>query len=111
MIRVTAVISAVSETEPYEPYTDNKGRLFRECQKEYGRCVSSVYMDTAEGTRVRVLTKVLDASPFAPKRRLIQRAIDRALTDFRARQAASPSPCLAVALAMPPVSEFGSSKP
>ena len=55
---------------------------------------------TAEGTRVRVLTKVLDdASPFAPKRRFIQRAIDRALTDFRARQAASPNPCLAVALA------------
>ena len=55
---------------------------------------------TTEGTRVRVLTKVLDdASPFAPKRRFIQRAIDRALTDFRARQAASPSPCLAAALA------------
>jgi hypothetical protein len=46
-----------------------------------------------------VLTKVLDdASPFAPKRRFIQAAIDRALTDFRARQAASPTPCLAVAL-------------
>ena len=58
---------------------------------------------TAEGTRVRVLTKVLnDASPFAPKRRFIHRAIDRALTDFRARQAASPSPCLAVALAESP---------
>jgi hypothetical protein len=55
---------------------------------------------TADGTRVRVLTKVLDdASSFAPKRRFIQRAIDRALTDFRARQATSPSPCLAVALA------------
>jgi hypothetical protein len=55
---------------------------------------------TANGTRVRVLTKVLDdASPFAPKRRFIQAAIDRALTDFRARQAASPNPCLAVALA------------
>jgi hypothetical protein len=55
---------------------------------------------TAEGTRVRVLTKVLDdASPFAPKRAFIQRAIDRALTDFRSRQAASPDSCLAVALA------------
>jgi hypothetical protein len=54
---------------------------------------------TAGGTRVRVLTKVLnDASPFAPKRQLIRRAIDRALTDFRARQAASRSSCLAVAL-------------
>ena len=55
---------------------------------------------TANGTRIRVLTKVQDdASPFAPKRRFIQQAIDRALTDFRARQVASPSPCLAVALA------------
>jgi hypothetical protein len=55
---------------------------------------------TAEGTRVRVLTKVRDdASPFAPKRRFIQQAIDRALADFGARQAASPSFCLAVALA------------
>jgi len=54
---------------------------------------------TAEDT-VRVLKKVLDdTSPFAPKRRFIQRVIDRALTDFRARQAASPDPCLAVALA------------
>jgi hypothetical protein len=54
----------------------------------------------ANGTRVRVLAKVLDdASPFAPKRRFIQGAIERALTDFRARQAASPNPCLAVALA------------
>jgi hypothetical protein len=55
---------------------------------------------SGNGTRVRVLAKVLDdASPFAPKRRFIQAAIDRALTDFRARQAASPNPCLAVALA------------
>jgi hypothetical protein len=55
---------------------------------------------TAEGKRVRLLTKVLDdASPFAPKRRFIQRAIDRALLDFRARQAESRSSCLAVALA------------
>lgn len=55
---------------------------------------------SAGGTRVRVLEKVLDdGSPFAPKRRFIQAAIDRALADFRARQAASPSPCLAAALA------------
>ena len=54
----------------------------------------------ANGTRIQVLTKVLDdASPFAPKRRFIQGAIDRALRDFRARQVASPNPCLAVALA------------
>jgi hypothetical protein len=57
----------------------------------------------ANGTRVRVLAKVLDdASRFAPKRRFIQGAIDRALTDFRARQAASPNPCLTAALAESP---------
>jgi hypothetical protein len=26
----------------YEPYTDNRGRLFRSLQREYGRCVSKV---------------------------------------------------------------------
>jgi len=53
-----------------------------------------------QGTRVRVLQKVSDdTSPFAPKRRFITRTIDRALADFRARQAASPNTCLAVALA------------
>jgi hypothetical protein len=58
---------------------------------------------SAEGTRVRVLTKVRDEdSPFAPKRRFIQQVIDSALKVFRARQAASPDPCLAVALAEPP---------
>jgi hypothetical protein len=27
----------------YEPYTDNKGQLFRAMQREYGRCISSMY--------------------------------------------------------------------
>lgn len=67
---------------------------------------------TAEGRRVRVLAKVRDdASPFAPKRRFIQGAIDRALTDFRARQAASPSSCLALALAEPLPRRSGGSGP
>jgi hypothetical protein len=39
-----------SETEPYEPYTDNIGELFRECQFEFGRCVSSMYVDLVDGT-------------------------------------------------------------
>jgi hypothetical protein len=52
------------------------------------------------GARVRVLNKVLgDTSPFAPKRRFIQQIIDRALADFRARQAASPDACFQAALA------------
>jgi hypothetical protein len=54
---------------------------------------------TNDGVRARVLAKVADAgSRFAPKRRYMQRVIDRALTDFRARQSASPTACLAAAL-------------
>lgn len=34
-----------SESEVYEPWTDNTGKLFRSMQAEYGRCVSSVYID------------------------------------------------------------------
>jgi hypothetical protein len=29
----------------YEPYTDNIGKLFRSYQREYGRCISKVYID------------------------------------------------------------------
>ena len=55
---------------------------------------------TADGARVRILNKVLDdTSPFAPKRRFIQQIIDRALADFRARQATSPDVCFQTALA------------
>lgn len=33
--------------EWYEPYTDDRGRLFRTMQREYGRCVSTkMYIDT-----------------------------------------------------------------
>jgi hypothetical protein len=39
------------ETDPYEPYTDDIGRLFREMQREYGRCKSSIYVDTPTGTQ------------------------------------------------------------
>ena len=33
------------EAEPYEAYTDDTGRLFRDMRREYGRCISSVYVD------------------------------------------------------------------
>lgn len=33
----------------YAPYTEDVGRLFRDFQKEYGRCVSKVYQDTPDG--------------------------------------------------------------
>jgi hypothetical protein len=29
----------------YESYTDNEGELFKSLQKEYGRCISKVYID------------------------------------------------------------------
>jgi hypothetical protein len=29
-------------------FTDDPGKLFRYCQKEFGRCVSRVYIDTAD---------------------------------------------------------------
>jgi len=55
---------------------------------------------SAGGRRVKVLAKTSDSgSPFGPKRRFIEHTIDRALADFRARQAASPNVCLAAALA------------
>ena len=34
------------DTPWYEPYTDNLKRLFLDCQREYGRCVSSIYYET-----------------------------------------------------------------
>ena len=40
--------------EPYEPWTEDVGKLFRTCQREYGRCVSSVYVDQKEGPSIRV---------------------------------------------------------
>ena len=39
------------ESQPYEPYTDSRAKLFREFQREYGRCVGKVYRDTSVGTK------------------------------------------------------------
>lgn len=39
------------DTDPYETWTDDKGRLFRELQKEYGKCMSKVYIDTDKGAK------------------------------------------------------------
>lgn len=36
--------------DAYEPWTDNIGRLFRDMQKEYGRCVSKQYIEQPDGT-------------------------------------------------------------
>ncbi len=37
------------ESEPYEPFTDRPGEIYRFCQGEYGRCVGKVYIDTTDG--------------------------------------------------------------
>ena len=39
------------EDPMHEPFTDDLGRLFKFAQKEWGRCVSKVYIDTAEGPK------------------------------------------------------------
>lgn len=40
----------IGESDWYEPFTNDRGRLFRDCQKDYGRCVSKVYVDMPDGT-------------------------------------------------------------
>lgn len=37
----------IGESEFYEPWTSNRGRVFRDYQKEYGRCISRMYIDVA----------------------------------------------------------------
>lgn len=40
----------IGESEWYEPFTDSRKRLFRECQRDYGRCVSAMYVALADGS-------------------------------------------------------------
>ena len=35
----------LGDSDWYEAYTDDEGELFRSLQKEYGRCISKVYVD------------------------------------------------------------------
>lgn len=37
------------ETEPFEAWTDDLGKLYRSFVKEYGRCISKVYVDQKQG--------------------------------------------------------------
>lgn len=37
------------ESDIYESFTGDTKRLFRDLQKEYGRCTSKMYMDTPNG--------------------------------------------------------------
>lgn len=44
----------VGESDLQEALTDDVGKLFRLCQNEYGRCVSSVYIDGPDGKAKRI---------------------------------------------------------
>lgn len=39
------------DSEPYETYADDCGQLFRDMQREYGRCRGRMYIDSAEGIK------------------------------------------------------------
>lgn len=38
----------IGESDVYEAYTDDRRRLFRDMQREYGRCTGKVYIDTPD---------------------------------------------------------------
>lgn len=42
------------ETEVYETFTNDKGELFRDLQKEYGRCTGKMYVDKTDGSTLCV---------------------------------------------------------
>jgi hypothetical protein len=60
------------ESDWYEPFTDDVGRLFRSLQKEYGRCVSRVYVDPAGGGKPKaigwVFEKRMEYEDYRPSR-------------------------------------------
>lgn len=39
------------ESGVFEAWTDDKGKLFKGLQREYGRCISKVHIDTVKGVR------------------------------------------------------------
>jgi hypothetical protein len=41
--------AGIGESGWYEPYTDDRGELFRAMQREYGGCVSKVYREVPQG--------------------------------------------------------------
>lgn len=38
------------ESDVYETWTGETGELYRDCVREYGRCIGRIGVDTAEGT-------------------------------------------------------------
>jgi hypothetical protein len=41
----------IGNSGQYEPFTDDLGMLYRHLQKEYGRCISKIYIDTKDGAK------------------------------------------------------------
>jgi hypothetical protein len=39
----------IYRSEPYKAFTNNIGKLFRSLQREFGRCMSKVYIDAPGG--------------------------------------------------------------
>jgi len=42
------------DSEVYETFTDSVGELFKHLQQEFGRCVSSMYIDKKDGTTKKI---------------------------------------------------------
>lgn len=42
------------DSDWYEPHTNDLGVLFRDLKRQYGRCVSKVYVDNIDGTSYSV---------------------------------------------------------
>lgn len=43
------------DSDVYESFTNDTGKLYRSCQREYGRCVSKAYIDPADGGKPRAI--------------------------------------------------------
>ena len=43
--------AVIGESEPYEPFTEDVGELFRHGLREYGRCTGHVYIDAPDKPR------------------------------------------------------------
>ena len=42
------------DTDVYETYTDSIGELFKDLQIQFGRCVSSMYVDKKDGATKKI---------------------------------------------------------
>jgi len=41
------------DSDPYETFTDNTRILFKSLQKEYGKCISKMYIDKKDGPTIQ----------------------------------------------------------